>query len=146
MAAQHQGVLRRRHVQTYDIFELLSEWITQDLEGLDQVRLQPTHAPMARNTRLTHAKFVVSKIGLGLSNTFNHEWLTTLAPCRSLARCMFADADPLGLHPFRCRLLDEMHFQPRLQAIKIDVHQTVAAEIQLLAFRCLNEAVPFLIE
>ena len=41
VAAPHQRVFGRRHVQAHDVFELLDElWIARDLEASDDVRLQ----------------------------------------------------------------------------------------------------------
>ncbi len=48
VAAQHQGVLGRRHVQTHDVFELLDELrIARHLEAAHDVRLQPVRLPMS---------------------------------------------------------------------------------------------------
>ena len=46
VAAQHQGMVGRRHVKPDDILQLLHELrIARDLEGLDQVRLEPVGTP-----------------------------------------------------------------------------------------------------
>ena len=47
----------RGHVQTHNVSELLDKFrITRDLEGLDQMWLQPLCAPMARYARLADAQ------------------------------------------------------------------------------------------
>ncbi len=57
VAAQHQGMLRRRHIQTDDVFEFLDELrIARDLEGLDQVRLEAVGAPHLEHRRIGDAQ------------------------------------------------------------------------------------------
>ena len=50
VAAQHQSVLGRGHVQTHDVFEFLDELgITRDLEATHQVRLEAIGLPVAHH-------------------------------------------------------------------------------------------------
>ena len=51
VAAQHQRMLGRRHVQTHDVFELLDELrVARDLEAPHAMGLQSVRAPVARDT------------------------------------------------------------------------------------------------
>jgi hypothetical protein len=50
VAAQHQRVLGRRHVQAHDVFELLDKQrIARDLEAVNEMRLQAIGAPVPRD-------------------------------------------------------------------------------------------------
>ena len=56
--AQHQRVLRRRHVQAHEVFELLHKLrIARDLEAAHQMRFQAVLAPVARDAGCTHTQF-----------------------------------------------------------------------------------------
>lgn len=58
VAAKHQGMIRRRHVQSYDVFEFLDEpRIARHLEGLDQVRLEAVGLPYFEHSGIRNAEF-----------------------------------------------------------------------------------------
>jgi len=51
-------MLRRRQIQSDDVFELLCElWVTRDLEGLNQMRLEPIGAPNPQHAAITDPDF-----------------------------------------------------------------------------------------
>ncbi len=59
VAAQHQGVLGRRHVQRHDVFELLHKLrITRDLEPAQEMGFETIGTPVARNAGGAHAQFL----------------------------------------------------------------------------------------
>jgi hypothetical protein len=58
VAAQNQCVLRRRHVEADDVFELLDKLrIARHLEGLDQVRLESIGLPNLEHRRIGNTEF-----------------------------------------------------------------------------------------
>jgi hypothetical protein len=57
VAAQHQGMLGRRHVQPHDVFELLHKLrVTRDLEAARQVGLQAVGLPVTHHRAGTDAQ------------------------------------------------------------------------------------------
>src|SRR6185312_2158877 len=57
ITAEYQGMFRRMQIQPYHILQLLHEfWITRNLEGLDQMRLQSVCAPYPSHARGAYSR------------------------------------------------------------------------------------------
>ena len=57
ITAEYQSMFRRMQIQTYHILQLLHEfWITRNLEGLDQMRLQSVCAPYPSHARGAYSR------------------------------------------------------------------------------------------
>jgi len=118
VAAQHQRVFGRRHIQAHDVFELLDELrIARDLEAAYQVRLQAISTPVTRHARCADAQLrahrarapVRGRFGLGLRgqlhqtrNVHTHRWRPTHGKFhRNRLNCQKV---PYGLDVATCRL------------------------------------------
>lgn len=73
VAAQHQRMLRRRHIQADDFLKLLNKFrIARYLERLDQVRLETIGLPDLEHRRIRNAKLGGQLARAPMRGTFRH--------------------------------------------------------------------------